>query len=42
MWLNDNSAYAVAATHYSANIVNLVAQRSSGTNLTIYLNGQRD
>lgn len=40
MWLNDNSAYAVAATHYSANIVNLVAQRSSGTNLTIYLNGQ--
>ena len=40
MWLNNNSAYAVAATYYSANIVNLVAQRSSGTNLTIYLNGQ--
>lgn len=39
-WLNNNSAYANAAANYSANIVNLVAQRSSGTNLTLYLNGQ--
>jgi hypothetical protein len=39
-WLNNNSAYANVATYYSANIVNLVVQRSSGSNLTVYLNGQ--
>lgn len=40
LWLNGAVAYANTATYYSANIVNLVAQRSSGTNITIYLNGQ--
>jgi len=39
-WLNNNSAYANAPTYYSANIVNLIVQRSSGTNLAVYLNGQ--
>ena len=39
-WLDNNSAYANAPTYYSANIVNLIVQRSSGTNLAVYLNGQ--
>jgi hypothetical protein len=39
LWLNNNSAYANAATYYRSGINHIVVQRSEGSKLYVWLNG---